>query len=115
MYTTANDVRFQSATAVGPSTSARWACRCTHLIIEFARKVRQTARASMAHAERGFADFAKIPYCDPITQCQLIEILDECQKNDEEQGQMKGVQVIRYPLANRVLIPTVRRRCLRDS
>jgi hypothetical protein len=91
MNTTANDVRFESATAVGPSTSALWARRCNRLVIEFARKVRQITRAAMARAERGLADFAKIPYYDAITQCQLIEILDE-------REQTRGVRVIRYPL-----------------
>jgi hypothetical protein len=116
MYTTANDVRFQSATAVGPSTSAlRAVRRCTRLIIEFSRKVRQVVRASVTHAERGFANFAKIPYYDAITQRQIAEILDECQNYDEEHEQTRGVHLIRYPLANRVLVPAPRRRCLRDS
>jgi hypothetical protein len=93
MYTTANDVRFQCASGVGPSTSALWARGFTRLIIECARKMRQIARASIARAERGFADFAKIPYCDAITQGQFVEILNECQNYDKEQAHVRGVQV----------------------
>jgi hypothetical protein len=114
MYTTANDVGFQGATAVGPSSSALWARQCTRLIIEFAHKVRQIARASMRHIERGFAYFARIPYYDAITHSQLIEILDEYQNYDAEHAQTGEVQFGRCRLANRVLMPT-ERRCPRDS
>jgi hypothetical protein len=110
MYTTANDVRLLSATAFDLSTSALRVRLYIRFIIEFARKVRQIACASTAHAERGFAKFAKIPYCDAVAQSQLIEILDELQNYDEEQEAPRGVHVIRYPLANRVLMPRAARR-----
>ena len=50
----------------------------TYLLFESFRKASATIRAIGTRLERGFADFADIPYQDARTRQELSRLLDEC-------------------------------------
>jgi hypothetical protein len=47
-------------------------------VLESFQKASATIRATGARLERGFADFADIPYQDARTQQELSRLFDEC-------------------------------------
>jgi hypothetical protein len=50
----------------------------TYLVLESFQKASATIRATGARLERGFADFADIPYQDARTQQELSRLFEEC-------------------------------------
>jgi hypothetical protein len=48
------------------------------LVLQSLQKAQATIRATGVRLERGFADFADIPYQDARTRQQLSQLLDEC-------------------------------------
>jgi hypothetical protein len=79
MNTTSHSLPHQRTLGLAVITNTRSLLRSTtYLVLEFFQKASATIRATGARLERGFAEFADIPYQDARTQQELSCLFDEC-------------------------------------
>jgi hypothetical protein len=67
--------------------SARYA------VLAFLQKAATTIWTIIAHVERGFADFAEIPYQDAFTHRELSQLLDELEAEHHTDQSLPGVRL----------------------
>jgi hypothetical protein len=78
MNTTSHSLPRQRTPGLAVIAKTRPVLRCaTYLVLESFQKASATIRAIGARLERGFADFADIPYQDARTQQELSQLFDE--------------------------------------
>jgi len=79
MNTTSHSLLSQRTLGLAVFANSRPLLRSAiHSVLESLLKAQATIRAAGACLERGFADFADIPYQDARTQQQLSQLLDVC-------------------------------------